>query len=329
MSEHNSRDNDLSYNAVRDFLVSSSRTILFSAVLIGTAGVIVSFVLPAKYSASVSVASARVDGNAVESATSLLERMKSPSFYSADVFRACGMDTMDDPDVALLRFLKIDIPRNSEAVRISIKHGDPDVGVQCLSAVVNDVERNQQSLWSALVSRVEEKLRQSQTDLIRLEKQRTSELDLLKTSLEIKKQHLTEIRASLRERSTLALELDVSNADFPSRSLMVATIRDLQRTANSLELEIGELELRLKEQLPDQTTVNAISNAKFTIAQLQITLRPPITSGPSYFVPITVSKSSVEPQKGLIWAASVFLGAFVGLMWSLLRKVRRRLQYRS
>lgn len=221
-------EDEVSLREIIDFLLDSWKTIAISGLVGGLLATLYAFVLPPKYYASASIEVATVAGNEVESAVSLLEKIKLPMYFSAESHSACNVIGQAEPGKALVSNLNPGMAKLAPIITFSYTENSPEVTLKCLESILHDI-RNNQAL-------------------------------LAKPILENKKNQLTKLRQKLdtAERDfekipNKNLSFDFSDTKFSSYTFFFATISKMKNEIQILRDQINDLETSLLEPQTKET----------------------------------------------------------------------------
>lgn len=166
MTEKTDIDQDeISLVDIYEFFKDGWKTLVGLSALGLSAGVIAAFVIPEKFQASALIEPAAVASKAVESTTVLVEKMKSPTYYSIPTIEACGLTERVNPQNLLVQGLKPVVGRNSPYVSVSYRALSPADANKCLEFVLKDVAQNQAQLAKPLINNMEVTLVNAELEL--------------------------------------------------------------------------------------------------------------------------------------------------------------------
>lgn len=124
---------------------------------IGLAGVVASggflAVASSQYAATALVEMAQVPNSNITQTTSievpalLVERLKSPSTYTPEAIRTCGLDGVAASVEAMTRIVETTLPKNLGSIaQITVRRDSPELAKQCVGAVFEMVRGQQMEL---------------------------------------------------------------------------------------------------------------------------------------------------------------------------------------
>jgi len=215
-------DDEISLLDIYDFIKEGWKTLVATTVLGGTLGVGAAFVIPEKFQASGSIQSTRVMGNDVESIAVLAEKMRSPSYYSAESFAACDLENTINPAQELVKSLNPNLARQSAFVSVSFKSKNIQTSTACLNAVLADVQRDQ-------------------------DKVAAQQLLIAQGTLEKEKEKLKLAEEFVSTLSGKSLSFDFKDTQFSASSLLIATLQSRQAEITELKNNIQRTQLLLTE----------------------------------------------------------------------------------
>ena len=215
-------DDEISLLDIYDFLKEGWKTLAATTVLGGALGVGTAFVIPEKFQASGAIQPARVMGNDVESINVLAEKMRSPTYYSAQSFAACGLEDRINPAQDLAKALNPNVARQSSFVSVVYKSKSIEISTACLNAVLADVQRDQ--------------------DKVALQ-----QIQIAQGTLEKEKEKLRQAEEFVSTLSGKSLTFDFKDTQFSASSLLIATLQSRQAEITELKNNIQRTQLLLTE----------------------------------------------------------------------------------
>lgn len=320
-------DDEISLLDIYDFLREGFKTLVGMSLLGVVAGVVVSFVLPEKFQASGSIESAQVAGKPVDTLQELAEKMRSPTYYSAATIQACDLTENSNPADALAKELSPTVGRQSSFVVLSYEAESPAAARQCLEAVIKDVQRNQEPLARASRQRVQDQIRLATQQLDRATELRDQQIALNVQRLGVAREKLANAQRFVDEFENRIVNFDFKNDQFSASSLLLATLQSKQNEAKDLQIQIDELEMKVKAQI---TSVDdAVFEFGERVAQLRESLDEPATRDAQFATPIYSPETKVAPKRSLITIIALLLGGFLGLMILIGKRAYRHIQERD
>ena len=320
-------DDEISLYDIYDFLRDGWKT-LFGMSVVGVAlGVVVSLVMPEKFQASGALESTKVAGTPVEGIRALAEKMRSPTYYSAQTIEACELQDELNPASSLAKALNPNVGRNSTFLSISFEAASPAIARDCLTAVIEDVRRNQGALARASKQRVQEQIRLANQQFERATQLRDQQLALNVQRLEVAREKQASAQRFITAFENRALNFDFKDDQFSASSLLVATLQSKQNEVKDLQIQIDDLEMKV------QTQITGVDNEVFEIEdrvlRLVESLDEPATRDAHYATPIYAPDTRVSPRRSLITVLGLLLGGFAGLMLLIGRRVYRSIKERE
>ena len=158
------------------FLKRSYKLIAF----IGILGVAVSFgyllITPKQYQASAQIQMAQIGaannnninplGVNIEEPGLLIARLSSPTSYTTEITKSCGLDSAKDAQAILSKSLKLTIPKGvANVVDLKIIGASPEASVNCVQAVFNLIKTSQAQIIKPYIQEANEKLLDNQERL--------------------------------------------------------------------------------------------------------------------------------------------------------------------
>jgi len=289
------------------------------------AGAAVAFSLPVKYEASAVIEPTRIASTVVESKEILVEKLKSPTYYSNETIKACGFDDEDvNPQSALAKSLNASIPRTSNFVAVSYKSPSPALAKSCLEAVLSNIIINQSVLAAPLIDRNEVAIR---TLTKQFEAAKTEQEQLLtynRERLAVAQTKLAANQAFVDQFSKDALSFKFDNTQFSASALLLNILISKQNDIKQLELEINRLQFEVNGNIT--TKDNELLELGKQLNDLKNAMNEPLTRQASFATPIYAPDEKVEPKRSIIMLVSVFAGFALSVMFLLGRKALRHVQ---
>lgn len=323
---------DTSFLDIYEFFRDGWKTLVVFALLGLLVGVIAGFVWPEKYQASALIEPASVgkkerndsiSKNSVESAAVLAEKMKVPTYYGIATIQACGLQGFTNPAQTLVNQLEPTVARNSSYVSVKFKAASPAIAVKCIEHVLKDVEVNQANLAKPLINNLEVELtnaeQELQSNILERDQQRLSNLDKLKAA----KSKLVAAESFVEKFSKDSLTFKFADQQFSATALLLSTLIAKQNEIKDLEVQINALELVVAANMTDKD--QAVRRMTNTVSELKNSLSPPNTKPATFAAPVYSSGTKVEPKRGVVTLIGLVTGAFIGLLWTMAIRVRKKL----
>ncbi len=215
-------DDEISILEIVEFFIESWKRILFGGVVGGALGV--SFVLlsPAMYQATANIQLGKVAGVDVEPPNVVLEKLKMPTYFSAQTLVACGVEEPADPGTQIIKALNPTALKGTPIIKISYKDKNIDQAKKCLESSLNDIRTNQNGIAEPII------------------RQKKSQIAKLRQELEAARQ----VSEAL---STKTKTIDFSDAKAASSFILLRNALDKKNEFMNLNLKIADLELELVE----------------------------------------------------------------------------------
>lgn len=295
-------------------------------------GLITAFLLPVKYQASAlievasvakkNIESGTVMATSVEPVSVLVEKMKSPTYYSEATLEACGLNILPDSSKLLVDALKPMVARGSPFVAVQFRASSPAEAIRCLDHVLHDVVIHQGQIASPLMNNIEVMLSSAslelQANITEQEQQRLKNREKLSVAQEKRAsaQHF------VKKFSNDSLSFQFSDQQFSAKALLLSTLIDKQNEIKDLEIQINALELEVAANMTDKDQeVRRMTN---TVSALRNSLLPPNTKRATFAAPIYAPDTKVEPKRSAVILVGLVAGGFLGLLW--LMGVRMRME---
>lgn len=309
---------------IYDFLRDGWVTLIGAPLLGALIGLLVSFVMPVKYQASGLIEPARVGGEFVETAATLTEKLRNPSYYVNTTFESCQLSDEADPAEALIKNLSPRVERESSFVAIKYDAVSPALAKECLTAVIGDVKKDEETLTQSPRAEIESKIRSVRLHLTRADELRNQQIALNKQRLAVARQKLAAAQAFVSEFEARTLQFDFRNDQFSASSLLLATLESKQSEVKDLQLQIDELDMLVRSGLTKLDS--EVLEIELELAELNKSLEKPATQDARFALPIFASDTKVAPRRSLIAAIGLFAGGFFGLLILIARRSLKHIQ---
>jgi LPS O-antigen subunit length determinant protein (WzzB/FepE family) len=317
-------EDEISLMDIYEFLRDGWKTIVGMTVLGLVAGLVIGFVLPAKFQASGLIEPARVGSELVETAATLTEKLRNSSYYSATTLDACQLSDDANPTNALIKNLNPRVERQSSFVAVKFDAASPALAKECLTAVIKDVIKDQDVLMQSPRAEIESKIRSLRLHLKRADELRSQQIALNRQRLDVARQKLTAAQSFVSEFETKSLQFDFRNDQFSASSLLLATLQSKQNEVKDLQLLIDELEMLVRSGL---TKVDSeVLEFELEVAELNKSLEKPATQAAQYVLPVFASDQKVAPRRSIIAAVGLLAGGFLGLLVLIGKRTLRHIQ---
>lgn len=226
LSSPGSQDQEFTLFDVLQFLRRGKRLLVGSTLAGLLVGSALGILLPDRYSAEGSIQMAVVANEPVETPATLAEKLKLPSYYSSEIFHACGVSAAAKPGEALARKVNATLNRTAPLVGVTFEDKSPDRAEKCLQALIAHVAANQWKQAEPVVNAT----RQQFTTL----KARLEEVEKFKTNLGT---HASGFLSGDAKAGTNALVL-------PALSSSNQEIRELLTEISKLEILLSPTKTR-------------------------------------------------------------------------------------
>lgn len=162
-------DDELSIWDVVNFLKEGWRW-LAGGLLLGLACALAYLlVTPKKYEAQALFQGAKVLGSDLEATQQLIERLKFPTFYTADQLKACDIPA-DNPATVLAKRINPVLLKGTNILQVTYQARSSEMAVQCLDAVMDRVIDSQNKQSSAALESAKRQLQETKSQLAEVER---------------------------------------------------------------------------------------------------------------------------------------------------------------
>ena len=323
MSDHTlAEQNEISLFDIYDFFKEGWKTIFGFSVIGLLVGVVVAFVLPEKFQASVLIepasvatrpnANSAITRQSVELPAVLAEKMKQPSYYSEKTLKVCTYKTEDNPSQALVNRLKPYVARNSIYVSVTYLAPSSKIASVCLESVLNDVVINQARLSEPLINNLQVELSNAELELKAVITERDQQRIKNKERLAVAQSKLVAAQNFVERVSKESLSFNFSDPQFSASALLISTLIKTQNEIKDLELQINALEMEIAANITDRD--QAVRKMTNTVSELKNALLPPNTKEASFAAPIYAPEKKVEPKRALITVIGLIGGVLLGVL---------------
>lgn len=215
-------DDSLTLVDLIDFAQRSWKTVVLWSLVSLAGGTGYAFFSPSKYLATVSIQTARVAGVDVESPGVLVEKLKSPAYYSEETIDACLLSDLIDPGAELASALQPTLLKGTPLITVSYKAKSPGAALSCVNAVLLSIKKNQEIIAKPLLDA------------------KLAEL----SSLEVKADAAKQLENMLFSRNGAG---GFNDSKFLASSLLLTTSKDLMAQINILKLQLQEPQTKPSE----------------------------------------------------------------------------------
>jgi LPS O-antigen subunit length determinant protein (WzzB/FepE family) len=289
------------------------------------------FAWPEKFQATAIIEPMRVAGKLVEEAHVLSERMRTASFFGAETLKTCDVAQKRDAADLLASRLNPNVRRQagSSSIFVSVSYRAPsrETAQACLQSVLADVHRNQADLSKPLTDLIETDVRLAEQSLDVARTRQQQELALNRERLQVNTQRLEAAQKFIADFEANTQRFDFGNDRFSASSLLLATLVARQNEARELQIQINDLEMRVKAAITsgDEEVLKLQKQA----IDLRRSLVEPSTRKAQFATPIFVPETRVEPRRTMIVALGTLVGGFLGLLILFGRSAWRRMKQES
>ena len=232
MQEQAITDDEISLMDVYDFLADGWKTILATAFIGTSIGIVTSMVLPEQFEAKALIESAKVasltnstnstNSTYVESITVLAEKMRSPTYYDSKTLAVCVNEGEGGNLEALAKSLNANVARNSNFVSVSYRAESREIAVRCLEQVLEIVIARQKTLADANLTSV-------------------------LSNLENLKKKADELRKTVKQlESDRGAQFQFKNIEYSAAALITVTLQSKVQELLATENQISAAESMLK-----------------------------------------------------------------------------------
>jgi LPS O-antigen subunit length determinant protein (WzzB/FepE family) len=308
------------------------RWIVIAATVVGAGiGLTTALTWPEKFQATALIEPLRVASKPVEEPSVLAEKMRSATYYSSETLQQCGIADKRDPAELLAARLGPNVRRqagtSSTFVSVTFRAPSRETAAACLQSILLDVHRNQADLSKPLTDLIETdiKLTEQRLDVARTKQQQ--ELALNRERLQVSTQRLEAAQKFIADFESNTQRFDFGNDRFSASSLLLATIVARQNEARELQIQINDLEMRVKAAITsgDEEVLKLQKQA----TDLRRSLLEPSTRKAQFATPVYVPETRVEPRRTVIVAIGLLAGGFLGLLILFGRSAWRRMKRES
>lgn len=315
---------ELSLLDVYTFFRDGWKTLLGFTALGLAIGAIASFVWPEKFQASALIGPASVAARSVEPVAVLIQKMRSPTYYSDVTLQSCGLKNDAKPPKKLVDMLKPNVERNSQYVSVSYKAKSPAEAVTCLESVLNDVVNHQAEISKPLINNMEVILGNAEQELSASKTERDQQRIKNSEKLNVAKTKLKTAQAFVEQFSKDSLQFKFDDLQFSASALLLSTLISKQNEIKDLEIQINALELEIGANLTDKDQqVRSLTNK---VTEMKNALLIPATRPASFATPVYASKSKVEPKRSMVMFVGLIGGGVLGLLLLVGGRVRKKLR---
>ena len=229
MQEQAITDDEISLMDVYDFLADGWKTILATAFIGTSIGIVTSMVLLEQFEAKALIESAKVasltnstNSTYVESITVLAEKMRSPTYYDSKTLAVCVNEGEGGNLEALAKSLNANVARNSNFVSVSYRAESRENAARCLEQVLEIVIARQKTLADANLTSV-------------------------LSNLENLKKKADELRKTVKQlESDRGAQFEFKNIEYSAAALITVTLQSKVQELLATENQISAAESMLK-----------------------------------------------------------------------------------
>ena len=229
MQEQAITDDEISLMDVYDFLADGWKTILATAFIGTSIGIVTSMVLLEQFEAKALIESAKVasltnstNSTYVESITVLAEKMRSPTYYDSKTLAVCVNEGEGGNLEDLEKSLNANVARNSNFVSVSYRAESRENAARCLEQVLEIVIARQKTLADANLTSV-------------------------LSNLENLKKKADELRKTIKQlESDRGAQFEFKNIEYSAAALITVTLQSKVQELLATENQISAAESMLK-----------------------------------------------------------------------------------
>ena len=311
---------EISLLDIYEFFRDGWKTLIGFAVLGLSAGLITAFVLPEKFQASALIEPASVASKGVESVSVLVEKMKSPTYYSSATIEACDLNDSVNPAKLLVDRLKPAVPRNSPYASVSYLAKSPSDAAKCLESVLKDVSNNQAQISKPLINNMEVALTNAELELQATVTERDQQRIKNRERLNVAKLKLAAAQDFVEKFSKDGLQFKFGDPQFSASALLLSTLIAKQNEIKDLEIQISALEMEIAANLTDKDQqVRSLTNR---VTEMKNALSAPATKPSTFAAPIYAPNVKVEPKRSLVTIIGLVAGGLIGLLLLIIVRMK-------
>ena len=311
---------EISLVDIYEFFRDGWKTLIGFTVLGLFAGLIAAFALPEKFQASALIEPASVASKGVESVSVLVEKMKSPTYYSSDTIEACGLNDSVNPARLLVDRLKPAVPRNSPYASVTYLAKSPADAAKCLESVLKDVSNNQAQISKPLINNMEVALNNAELELQATVTERDQQRIKNRERLNVAKLKLAAAQDFVEKFSKDGLQFKFGDPQFSASALLLSTLIGKQNEIKDLEIQISALEMEIAANLTDKDQqVRSLTNR---VTEMKNAISLPATKPATFAAPIYAPNVKVEPKRILVTMLGLVAGGFIGFLLLIIARIK-------
>jgi len=321
-------DDEISLMDIYDFIRDGWWTLIGMSVLGAVVGLVIAFVLPAKYEARGWIESGQVGfvgldqgvaSRDVEGLAVLAEKMKAPGYYSEATLAACGLAGKPNPRQTLVTGLGASVARNSNFVSVSYKAPAVDEAKRCIEQVLADVVANQAPVIEAVTSYTKAEIANTAEQLELAQSMVQEQRAGRDASLAVAQEQLAVARQELAI-------LDKASSEDAASAGALAAVRVLNKRGEVQELESSLLALQSDFNAYVSDNSDKINRLTNRLTALQAAVQAPNTREARFATPVFAPETKVSPRRSLIAVLSVLIGGFLGLVILIGRRAAKHIR---
>lgn len=315
---------EISLIDIYEFFRDGWKTLLAGSVIGLGAGFGTAFILPEKFEASGLIEPASVATKAVEPVAVLVEKMKSPTYYSPGTIETCGVDKLANPAQSLVTRLKPNVPRNASYASVIYRAESSAEAAKCLEQVLQDVVQNQAQLAKPLINNLEVTLSNAEQELQATTTERDQQRIKNRERLKVAKLKLVAAEEFVEKFSKDGVQFKFGDPQFSASTLLLSTLISKQNEIKDLEIQISALEMEIGANLTDKDQrVRSLTNE---VTAMKNALTAPSTKPATFAAPIYSPNVKVEPKRSIVILVGLIAGGFLGLLLLVGVRVRNNLR---
>lgn len=217
-------EDEVSLKDIIDFLSESWKAIALSGIVGGLFAAGYAFISPPKYQATANIQVAKIAGADVEPPSTLIEKLKTPNYFSKKVHLACNVVDNKEPSALIAKSIKVQLAKTSPIIGISVEGSSPEKASRCLDSLLDDIRINQDLLANPVYEA------------------KAKQLMLLREKLD-------SIQKMLKSFPAKNLNFDFTDSKFSANTLLFATKLGKEDEVKQLQMRVVELEAELANPL--------------------------------------------------------------------------------
>lgn len=223
---------EISIYDILDFFVEGWKTILVAVVAALALASAFLVITPKRYEATAIIEMGRIANITLEAPAILLEKIKLLNYFNKETKLACGANDQNFLSFNVASVIIATINKSAPLINLSYKTSNPDAATSCLSAVIADIQKSQETFFDASL------------------KPKQIYLQLLNS-------RLSKIESDKEKINEKAMKFDISDSKFSASALLYSTLLTQDNLKRAIQKEVLELENNLSPPLTQPTTIVA------------------------------------------------------------------------